>query len=158
MGARLMDRLHLAPGGTVRLAFAGKGLERSVGSRLTAGGADDDTWWLPLAEVQALTGLDGRASLGQARVEGGTNAAQAAVAILDEPGATASLLHPLAATEARLLARTRRLMGFVTAAVLLAAFLCAFGTLTDLALERRREVALLKALGATRRDVVRLFG
>jgi putative ABC transport system permease protein len=49
-------------------------------------------------------------------------------------------------------------MGWVTLGVLLSAGLCAFGTLTDLALERRREIALLKALGATQREVVRQFG
>ncbi|MEK7329302.1 MAG: ABC transporter permease, partial [Candidatus Eisenbacteria bacterium] len=51
----------------------------------------------------------------------------------------------------------RRLMALVTVAALVAAGLCAFGTLTDLALERRREIALMKALGATPGDVVRLF-
>ena len=52
----------------------------------------------------------------------------------------------------------RRLMTLVTAAALAAAALCAFGTLMDLALERRREIALLRALGAAPRDVVRLLG
>src|SRR6185436_951660 len=67
------------------------------------------------------------------------------------------VLHALSATEGRLLERMRRLMALVTVAALVAAGLCAFGTLTDMALERRREIALMKALGATRRDVVRLF-
>jgi putative ABC transport system permease protein len=49
----------------------------------------------------------------------------------------------------------RRLMTLVTVAALLAAGLCTFGTLTDLALERRRDIALMKALGAGPRDVVR---
>ena len=42
--------------------------------------------------------------------------------------------------QAALLERTRRLMGMVTIGVLLAAGLCAFGTLTDLTLERRKEI------------------
>ena len=66
-------------------------------------------------------------------------------------------LHALSATEAGLLERMRRLMALVTAAALLSAGLCAFGTLTDLALERRRDIALLKSLGASRRDIVRQF-
>jgi putative ABC transport system permease protein len=51
----------------------------------------------------------------------------------------------------------RRLMTLVTIAALISAGLCAFGTLTDLALERRREIALLKALGATPAEIVRQF-
>jgi putative ABC transport system permease protein len=66
-------------------------------------------------------------------------------------------LHALTAAESRLLERTRRLMTLVTIAALLAAGLCAFGSLTDLALERRREIALMKALGAAPADVVRQF-
>ena len=68
------------------------------------------------------------------------------------------VLHELSSTEADLLQRTRRLMAYVTLGVLIAAGLCAFGTLTDLALERRREIALLKTLGATGRDVIFQFG
>ena len=51
----------------------------------------------------------------------------------------------------------RRLMALVTIAALVAAGLCAFGTLTDLALERRKEIALMKALGATRGGVIGMF-
>ncbi len=67
----------------------------------------------------------------------------------------ALLLHALSDTEAGLLDRMRRLMALVTVAALVAAGLCAFGTLTDLALERRRDIALMKALGAGARDIVR---
>src|SRR5258705_4679506 len=67
------------------------------------------------------------------------------------------VLHALTETESGLLERMRRLMALVTAAALIAAGLCAFGTLTDLALERRRDIALMKALGATRRHIARLM-
>jgi ABC-type antimicrobial peptide transport system permease subunit len=79
------------------------------------------------------------------------------VALERDGGVRVLVLHALSETEAGLLARTRRLMALVTAAALVSAGLCAFGTLTDLALERRRDIALLKSLGASRTDVVRLF-
>jgi putative ABC transport system permease protein len=129
-----------------------------VGARLEAGGADDEAFWIPLAAAQALSGLAGRVSLAQARIEDGAAGAATAVASLEQGGGLRTLvLHALSATEGRLLERMRRLMALVTVAALVAAGLAAFGTLTDLALERRREIALMKALGATRRDVVRLF-
>ena len=161
MGGRLMDRLGAVPGTVLTLrpaAGVGDSVAIAVGARLEAGGADDEAFWIPLAAAQALSGLAGRVSLAQARVEGGAAGAATAVASLERGGGLRTLvLHALSSTEGRLLERMRRLMALVTVAALIAAGLAAFGTLTDLALERRREIALMKALGATRRDVVRLF-
>jgi putative ABC transport system permease protein len=158
MGARLMKRLAVRAGDSLTVAFAegGNVLRLPAGARLEAGGADDEAWWIPLADAQSLAGLEGRVSLVEARIEGDAGAAAGTVASLERGGGThALLLHALSATEAGLLARMRRLMAMVTIAALVAAGLCAFGTLTDLALERRREIALMKALGASRREVVR---
>jgi len=160
MGARLMDRLGAVPGTVLTLGPAksgGDSVTIAVGARLEAGGADDEAFWIPLAAAQAVSGLPGRVSLAQARIDGAQGTAPA-VAALEQNGELRTLvLHALSATEGRLLERMRRLMALVTVAALVAAGLAAFGTLTDLALERRREIALMKALGATRRDVWRLF-
>ena len=94
----------------------------------------------------------------QARLDDPARAAATTATLEAGGGVRAVVLHALSSTEADLLERTRRLMTYVTIGVLLAAGLCAFGTLTDLALERRREIALLKTLGASRRDVVAQFG
>lgn len=160
MGIRLMRRLGVEPGEPLTLEYANGGHAKvAVGAVVEAGGAADEAWWIPLADLQALTDLPGRASVAEARVEGVPSAIEHAVGTLERGGdMRAVVLHALSATEADLLDRTRRLMAMVTVAVLFAALLCAFGTLTDLALERRREVALLKALGASRRDLVRMFG
>jgi putative ABC transport system permease protein len=48
-------------------------------------------------------------------------------------------------------------MLLVTLAALASGALSAYGTLTDLALERKREIALLKAVGAPRRRIVGRF-
>jgi putative ABC transport system permease protein len=161
MGGRLMARLATRPGEPLTLHLpgdSGPGLALPAGARLDAGGPDDEAWWIPLATAQALTGLPGRVSLVQARVDGGAEAAARAATVLEQGGTMRALvLHALSATESRLLDRMRRLMALVTVAALVAAGLCAFGTLTDLALERRREIALMKALGATAGDVIRLF-
>jgi putative ABC transport system permease protein len=159
MGGRLMTRLGAREGDTLTIEFAGgRRITLAAGARLEAGAGDDDAWWIPLAEAQALAGLEGRVSLVEARIEGGPERAAAVVATLERGGGVRALvLHALTATEAGLLERMRRLMLLVTVSALFAAGLCAFGTLTDLALERRREIALMKALGASSRDIVRQF-
>jgi len=159
-GAVLAARLALAPG--ERLALTSPDGERTLDVRLAgtfrAGGADDEVLWLPLADVQALAGRPGALSLVQARIEGGEEAVARAAARLQRGGGIAALpLHALSATEQGLLDRMRRLMLLVTLAALVAGALSAYGTLTDLALERRREIALLKAIGAPRRRIVGRF-
>ena len=162
IGARLARRLGVSPGATLRATFAGPGdprtLEWRVGARFESGGGDDEAWWIPLAQAQMLTGRPGSISLVQARLSDPREAERVVRALETHGDVRAQLLHALSSTEAALLERTRRLMAMVTIGVLLAAGLCALGTLTDLALERRREIALLKALGARRRDVAGQFG
>ncbi len=155
LGARLAGRLGVRNGQRVRFQIGGIRDSLAV-AVLDAAGADGETWWMPLAVVQRDAGLPGRASLVQARIARAADAPALARA-LEGSGLRADVLHALSDTEAGLLARMRRLMALVTAAALAAAGLCAFGTLTDLALERRREIALMKALGATESEVARQF-
>jgi len=156
IGTRLAGRLDLEPGASVTIEGpGGRTLRLAPGARLEAGGPEDDAWWIPLADAQALAGLPERASLFQGRLPQDASS-DAVMARLESGGTIRALpLRALTATEAGLLARTRSLMTLVTLAAFLAAGLCAFGTLADLALERRKDVALLKALGAAPRAIAR---
>ncbi len=159
-GVALVRRLGLRTGEPLELVSpdGGRALTVTVGGTFDAGGADDEALWLPLAQAQSLAGLPGAVSLAQARVDGGPDAVIAAAARVQRDGGLAALpLHALSATEQGLLDRMRRLMLLVTLAALIAGALSAYGTLTDLALERRREIALLKALGAPRRRIIGRF-
>ena len=125
---------------------------------LESGTSDEEALWLPLGIAQTLAAEPGRVSLVQARVEGGTAAVERAAVRLERGGGMDALpLRALSATEQGLLDRMRRLMLLVTLAALAAGALSAYGTLTDLALERKREIALLKAVGAPRRRIVGRF-
>src|SRR5262245_31824273 len=141
MGVRLMRRLGATVGQRLTIELAdGRAVSMNVGAPLEAGSADDEAWWVPLATAQAWSGRLGQASLFQGRVEGGIEAGVRAERALEEGGQLrAVVLRALSATEAGLLERMKRLMSLVTVAALLAGGLAAFGTLTDLALERRRE-------------------
>lgn len=159
-GIALAKRLGLSPGAMLELASVGGERRASVrvGGVFDSGGSDDEALWLPLADAQALCAEPGRVSLAQARVDGGAVSVERAAARLQQGGGIAAApLHALSATEQGLLDRMRRLMLLVTLAALVAGALSAYGTLTDLALERRREIALLKAIGAPRRRIIGRF-
>jgi putative ABC transport system permease protein len=159
-GVALARRLGLAPGDTLGLASpdGARATIVRVGGVFDSGGSDDEALALPLADAQALCGTPGRVSLAQARVGGGSAAVERVAERLQQGGGMAALpLHALSATEQGLLDRMRRLMLLVTLAALVAGALSAYGTLTDLALERRREIALLKAIGAPRRRIIGRF-
>jgi len=133
-------------------------LDVTIAGTFASGNSDEEALWVPLAAAQALSGHVRELSLVQARVEGGSDRVErAAVALMRGGGVEALPLRALSATEQGLLDRMRRLMLLVTLAALVAGALSAYGTLTDLALERKREIALLKAVGAPRRRIVGRF-
>jgi putative ABC transport system permease protein len=159
-GASLAHRLGWREGDTVALASPDgtRALRVAIGGTFASGTSDEEALWLPLADAQRLAGEPGRASLVQARVAGRADAVELAAARLGGTGGMDALpLRALSATEQGLLDRMRRLMLLVTLAALAAGALSAYGTLTDLALERKREIALLKAVGAPRRRIVGRF-
>jgi putative ABC transport system permease protein len=160
-GVRLRDRLGFTSAmPRLRLIGPAASTDVVIGGSHETGGSDDDALWVPLATAQQLAGLAGRASVVQGRIDGGVDDAVAIARVIErggDGGIEAVPLHALTATEGRLLDRMRRLMLLVTLAALAAAGMCAFGALSDLALERRRDIALMKALGATPGEIVRQF-
>ena len=161
VGAALARRLHVGLNTPLLLTSpdGARSLTVRVTGKFESGSSDDEALWLPLAAVQTLAARTGLISLVEVRVEGGFAAVEQAAAVINDEGGPISALplHALSATEQGLLDRMRRLMLLVTLAALVAGALSAYGTLTDLALERRREIALLKAIGAPRRRIIGRF-
>ena len=160
VGERLARRLGLAAGSTLAVtgpeSLGGRTLR--VAAVLLAGGPEDEALVMPLADAQSLAALPDRVSLAQLRVDGGAAQVERMARELERGGALEAVpLYALSSTEQGLLDRMRRLMALVTIAALVAGALSTYGTLTDLALERRREIALLKAIGAPRRRIVARF-
>jgi len=124
---------------------------------VSTGGAEDRVAYVDRRLLAQGTGQDPtRFQLGLARVEG-TSAQVLAWAAQPVPEGSLRAIKQLSAADGEVLARLKRLLLTVTIVALLAALLCAMSTLADLVLERTREVALLRSLGAGRRDVLALF-
>jgi putative ABC transport system permease protein len=169
-GAELARALGIRPGADVTILVAHGAGTTPLPLRqvrvVSTGGGEDQVAYVDRVRLAEATGQDpARFQLALARVEG--TSAQvlawaeqpAPPAIWSEDHAQTSLraIKQLSAADGEVLTRLSRLLFTVTAVALLAAILCAMSTLADLVLERTREVALLRSLGAGRRDVLALF-
>ncbi len=166
-GATVARELHLVAGDGATLELNGPRGTRPLGLTRVAivrtGGPEDRQLFVRVDRLADALGDDAaRFHLALARANGPAAAIEAFAAAPLPPGAraegaTARAIKQLSQADGVVLARLRVLLAFVTAIALTAATLAAMGTLTDLVLERTREIALLRALGAGRRDLVRLF-
>jgi len=158
-GRAAASSLHLAPGDRVKLRHDGRELSCAVAGVVTAGGSEDSQIFVSLAAAQHLSGREGRISLVQMSVRGDAPEIDGVVQRLAGalPGLEVRPVRQLAAAEGRLLERIR---GLLVATVLLILVLSALGVLAamaGLALERRSDVGLMKALGGSVRSIMRLF-
>lgn len=164
VGVGLARQLGLAPGDTLHLeptnrATGGIALTARVAFVHEAGGPEDDAVYLDLRRAQQLLGAPDGVSLALVRASGLPEQIHDALAAgwLAGEGVEARPLRRMAVSERQLLDRLGVVFTIITALALLAAMLSAGSTLADLVLERRQEVALLKALGAGRLQVLGLF-
>ncbi len=162
LGIAVARQLGLAPGDTIRLEplrIEGRAVTVRIHVVHETGGPEDDTLYLPLETAQELLAAPGETSLVLVRASGLPKDIHAALAAGWLAGARTELrpIRRMSVSEQSLLDRLGVVFGIITALALLAATLSTGSTLADLVLERRREVALLKALGAGRWQVLSLF-
>ena len=164
VGVGVAHQLGLAPGDTLRLepanaTTAGVAVTARVAAVHEAGGPEDDAVYLDLRTAQRLLGAPDAVSLALVRVSGLPEQIHGALAAgwLAGEDVEARPLRRMAVSERQLLDRLAVVFTIITAMALLAAMLSAGSTLADLVMERRQEVALLKAGGAGRFQVLGLF-
>ncbi|MHB8302707.1 MAG: ABC transporter permease [Acidobacteriaceae bacterium] len=139
------------------LAYNGKTLAVQTAGTLRTGDAEDSRIYLPLAAFEAWTSLTPTTLEVQA-----TGDAQQIQTVLQRlrralPGADVHAVHQLVDAEANVVARTRALMLSSLILISLTVAICVLATLTASVFERRRDFAVMKALGATQQRVNLLF-
>ena len=125
---------------------------------LDTGGSEEEYVYLDLKDLEKLTG------------EGGLDAAELSVSatqeelksyaasITDEiPGVTARLVKRVTQSETTVLTKLQALVFLVTAVVLVLTMICVATTMTAVVAERRKEIGLRKALGASDQEIIREF-
>ena len=139
------------------LSFHGRALHLAAAGLLTTGAAEDSRVYLPLADFTAWTGVQ------PSTIEIAASGSAAQVtAILGQlasavPGAQVRPVRQIMEAEGRVLGKTRSTLLAAAALIILTAALCVLATLTAWVLDRRRDFAIMKALGASERLISGFF-
>lgn len=159
VGRNAARQLKVAPGGALELRYADRAVRLTVAGVVTAGGTEDNQVFVPLAVAQQLAGLAGRIAFVQLSVMGSPEQIESFTSRLVAalPGLEVRPVRQLAAAEGKLLGRIRGLIFSTVVLILVLTSLCVLATMTALAMERRRDVGLMKALGGSVSRVMRLF-
>ncbi|MGH9429942.1 MAG: ABC transporter permease [Terriglobia bacterium] len=151
------DRLDLAP--VVAASEATNPAAFRVAAIVDTGSSEDDQVFLPLPVLQRTLGLEGKISGVELRIGGGPNQVNAVIHTLQAqlPGMDVVPIRQIVYSEGVVLRTVRRLLLFLTVLILVIVALCVMAAMTAIIFERRKDIAVMKALGATDSMVMGLF-
>jgi putative ABC transport system permease protein len=163
IGVNVARQLKIGPGYALILRYPTGSSERFasllVAGVIDSGGQEDNQVIATLDFVQKLAGQPGRIGSVSVLIPGtslevadGIKRLSAAI-----PGLEVRPVPQIAQAEASLLPRIRGLIFFMVALILVLTTLCVFASMAALAMERRRDVGLMKAIGGSISRIVRIF-
>ena len=163
IGVNVARQLNLSPGSSITLHYAVPSGDRSVSLKVAgvvnSGGQEDSQVIANLPVVQKLAGLEGR--IGSIALTSGGSPDKIAWIVTQlsssYPDVEVRPVPQIAQAEASLLPRIRGLIFFMVALILVLTTLCVFASMAALAMERRRDVGLMKAIGGSISRIVRIF-
>jgi putative ABC transport system permease protein len=164
LGANVAQQLHPAQRG---LSLGAEILLRSgtqkevceVTNVFSAGGPEDNQIFTNLSTAQRLASLSRRISLIQLSVPGTPPEIQNYIVLLRQrlPDVDVRPIRQFTEGEAKIYNRISGILSATVALVLVLTSLCVMAAMTNVALERRNDVGLMKAIGGATRRVLRIF-
>lgn len=166
VGSNLAARLHLRRGDSIDLrsvssvaASPAPFAKYRIMTTLTTGASEDDQVFLPLTTLQSVLGIPGKVTLVELSIPGEThdveNAIQRLAGLL--PGLEVRPIRQVVYSEGKVLGTIRWLLLSLTILILVIIALCVMATMTAIVLERRKDIGVMKALGAADTLLMRLF-
>ncbi len=147
--------------GSILLLAAGGGHrdECNSGPVPASGGPEDDQVMMTLPVAQRLAGTPGKVSLIELTIPGKPGAVEEYVADLQKklPDADVHGVRQFTEAEGKIYERISGLLNATVAVVLILTTLCVMAAMTNVAMERKNDVGLMKAIGGATRRVLRLF-
>lgn len=167
VGHHLATELQVRPGDELTLesfnpASAGRttrSAEYRIRTIVSTGAAEDDQVFLSLSSLEQLTNLQGEVSTVELRLPGSSKRIEQAIPRLAAlfPAMGVRAVRQIVYSEARVLGTLSRLLLALTVLILIVVALCVAATMTAIVIERGKDIALMKALGASDRVVMEFF-
>lgn len=139
------------------LSFQGRTIHLAPAGTLRTGAAEDSRIYLSLSDFEAWTGV--QPSTIEIAASGSPDEVNAAIQRLGAilPDAEVRPVRQIMEGEARVLGKTRSTLLASAGLIILTAALCVLATLIGWVLDRRRDFAIMKALGASERLIGSFF-
>src|SRR5579859_1533866 len=155
VGARVDETI--THGADVQLSFGQTNAVIKPAGFFHSGSDDDSRVYIPLEDFVRLTGIQPNTPL--VRIEGKPQQIQDAVAQLSAalPGVEVKPVRQITQAQTAVVGKTRSVVLASSVAVVVLIMLCMVATFTGSVLERRKDFAVMKALGASNRTVNFLF-
>ena len=168
VGKSLAAVLGVKEGGTVSVIYKeedakeddkGKTADFTVTGILETGGTEEDYIFISLEDMSDLTGFGGRLDVAELSISASKDELQAIADKISavSPAVSARLVKRVTQSETTVLTKLQALVFLVTSVVLLLTMICVATTMMAVVAERRKEVGLRKALGASNAGIIGEF-
>jgi putative ABC transport system permease protein len=159
VGKSVARRFSWRPGDAIQLDYLGRSAHFEIQGVIESGDTADDHIFVNLPAAQDLAGISGRISLVQLSVNPAPGAVASVTGRLQSalPGLQVSPIREVTQAEGDLLQRIHLLVISMVVLILALTALCVLATIAALAMERRTDVGLMKALGGSIARVMSLF-
>jgi putative ABC transport system permease protein len=156
IGSRAAEQLSPS-GQPFTVSFGARTLSVHPQTVFTSGSDDDSRIYVELADLTNAAGLSANVAL--LRVEGRSRDIEQAIARLKSaaPELDVQPVRQITQAQTAVVGKTRSLVLASSAVVVILIMLCMVATFTSSVLERRKDFAVMKALGASNRTVNLLF-
>jgi putative ABC transport system permease protein len=158
-GTRVAKQMGFQQNMELVLASGGRRESCRIASFHQTGGPEDDRVAIGLRAAQRLAGLPDRISAIELTVPGAPGEIQSYIGDLQRllPDVDVRPIRQFTEGEAKIYDRISGLLTATVGIVLLLTGLCVMAAMTNVAMERKMDVGLMKAIGGSMRRVLRLF-
>jgi len=159
IGAKAAAQFNVQVGDTLLIQNQGRAAVCKVFAVVATGGTEDTQIFVRLKEAQELADLPGRISLIQLSVTGTPDSLNRFLSALAQkfPDADVHGIKQFAEAEGRIYNRISGLLSATVVLILVLTSLCVMAGMSNVAVERKNDVGLMKAIGGSVRRVLRLF-
>ncbi|MBR2305561.1 MAG: ABC transporter permease [Ruminococcus sp.] len=123
------------------------------------GGSEEEYVYMAASDLEALTQTEGRVDVAELSISASADELSEYIDKINSkvPAIHASLVKRVTASEATVLTKLQALVLLVTVVVLALTMICVATTMTAVVAERRKEIGLRKAIGASDKSIIQEF-